>query len=360
MDILIFLGGFLIGAIAVFIPFFIAGKKDNTNVIAEQMKLEFENLANKIFKESSNEITERNREKLDEFFKRFKDRIEDFEKKNAENFEREKTNFTIFDKNIKDFIEAGNKISERTISLENTMKSDNRRQGMWGEIVLEKVLEASGLRRDEEYGIQSGMGEGRPDATIYLPEGKQVYIDAKTSLSSWMGYINAQDENEREIHKKQFIDSTKAHIIGLAKRDYSMENVSPDYVLMFIPIESCYSLFFCEDCNLWDLAWKNKIMPVSPSTLLAALKIINAFYIVDRQNKNTQKITSTCSNMIDKFSSLLSDMLKMRTTLDSALKKLDGRGNIINQLKQIEELGAKGTKEIPELPEEIFISSEDN
>ena len=354
MDILIFLGGFTLGAIAVFIPFFIASRKDNTSVIAEQMKLEFENLANKIFKESSNEITERNREKLDEFFKRFRDRIEDFEKKSAENFEKEKISFTIFDKNIKDFIEAGNKISERTISLENTMKSDNRRQGMWGEIVLEKVLEASGLRKNEEYTVQAGIAEGRPDATVYLPEGKTVYIDAKTSLGSWLGYVNSEDETEREIHRKQFIDSTKAHITGLSKRDYSQEETSPDYVLMFIPIESCYSLFFCEDCNLWDLAWKNKIMPVSPSTLLAALKIINAFYIVDRQNKNTQKITTTCTNMIDKFSSLLSDMLKIRASLDSALKKLNGKGNIINQLKQIEELGAKGTKEIPEIPDDIF------
>lgn len=352
--IVLFLGGFIAGAIAVFIPFFVASKKDNTSAIAEQMKLEFENLANRIFKESSNEITERNREKLDEFFKRFKDRIEDFEKKNAENFEIEKTKFTLFDKNIKDFIEAGNKISERTISLENTMKSDNRKQGSWGEIVLEKVLESSGLRAEYEYKVQSGMGEGRPDATVFLPEGKQVYIDAKTSLSSWSGYINAEDENEREIHKKQFIESTKAHINGLAKRDYSKEEVSPDYVLMFIPIESCYSLFFCEDCYLWDLAWKNKVMPVSPSTLLAALKIINAFYIVDRQNKNTQKITATCTNMIDKFSALLNEMLKIRTTLDSALKKLNGKGNIINQLKQIEELGAKGTKEIPELPDEVL------
>lgn len=352
MDILIFLGGFLSGAVVVFIPFFISSKKDNTKIFQEQMKLEFENLANRIFKENSQEITEQNKEKLNDFFKMFKDKIDDFEKKNAENFREEIKNFAVFDKNIKDFIEAGNKISERTIALENTMKSDNRRQGQWGEIVLEKVLEASGLRVNEEYKIQTGMSDGRPDATIYLPEEKQVYIDAKTSLSSWSGFVNAENDEEREKYKKMFFDSTKSHISGLSKRNYSKDEVSPDYVLMFIPIESCYSLFFCEECDLWDLAWKNNIMPVSPSTLLAALKIINAFYVVDRQNKNTQKITETCSAMIDKFSSLLSELLSIRTSFDNVLKKLNGKGNIINQLHQIEDLGVKGKKMIPQYSED--------
>lgn len=352
MDILIFLGGFLLGAVVVFIPFFILGKKDNSKLLADQMKLEFENLANRIFDENSQKITEQNREKLDNFFRMFKEKIEDFEKKNADNLEKELLNLTVFDKNIKNFIEAGNKISERTISLENTMKADNRKQGKWGEIVLEKVLEASGLRVNEEYKIQSGISDGRPDVVVYLPEGKQVYIDAKTSLSSWSGYVNAEDETEREKYKKMFFNSTKTHITGLAKRDYSKEDVSPDYVLMFIPIESCYSLFFCEECELWDLAWANKIMPVSPSTLLASLKIINAFFIIDRQNKNTKKITDTCSSMIDKFSDLLKDLQKIQSLFDDVIRKLDGKGNIINQLKNIEKWGAKGTKTIPDLSDE--------
>jgi DNA recombination protein RmuC len=191
MEIFIFILGFIFGAIAVFIPFFIASKKDNTAIVAEQMKLEFENLANKIFKESSQDITEQNKEKLEEFFKRFRDRIEDFEKKNTENFEIEKKNLTVFDENIKQFISAGKEISTQTSTLVNTMKSDNRRQGNWGEIVLEKVLESSGLRKDAEYSVQLGTAEGRPDATVFLPEGKQVYIDAKTSLASWSGYVNS-------------------------------------------------------------------------------------------------------------------------------------------------------------------------
>lgn len=320
----------------------------------EQMKLYFENTANKVIKDSSIELTEQNKEKLDEFFKRFKEKIEDFEKRTEENFKVEAEKFTRFDMNIKSFVEAGNKISQDTTSLVNVMKSDNRTQGRWGEIVLERVLEASGLRKDEEYKIQKGTGEGRPDATVFLPEGKCVYIDSKTSFASWDGYVNAEDDAEKEIHLRQFVDSTKAHIAGLAKRDYSVEESSPDYVLMFIPIESCYSMMFCDDCQLWDLAWKNKVMPVSPSTLLAALKIINSFHIVDRQNKNAIEISRLCSGMLDKFSALLSDLLKVRSNLDTTLKKLNGTGNIINQIKKIEKLGGVISKELPELPADLL------
>jgi len=355
MEFLIFLIGFIAGALAVYVLLVLSKKNEQKtkDIMLEQMKLYFENTANKVIKDSSTELTEKNREKLDEFFKRFKEKIEDFEKRSEENFKLEAEKFTRFDMNIKSFLEAGNKISQDTNALVNVMKSDNRTQGHWGEIVLERVLEASGLRKDEEYKIQFVTGEGRPDATVFLPEGRCVYIDAKTSFASWDGYVNAEDESEKEIHLRQFVDSTKAHIAGLAKRDYSVEEASPDYVLMFIPIESCYSMIFCEDCTLWDLAWKNKVMPVSPSTLLAALKIINSFHVVDRQNKNAIEISRLCSGMLDKFAALLNDLLKIRSNLDTTLKKLNGTGNILNQIKKIEKLGGIVSKQIPELPEEL-------
>lgn len=349
MDFLIFLVGFLIGALCVFIPFKVISKNNKTSqdLLLEQMKLYFENTANKIFKESSSEFSEYNKEKLEEFFKRFKERIEDFEKRAEENFKAETEHFTIFDMNIKNFLETGNKISHDANSLVNVMKSDNRTSGRWGEIVLERVLEASGLRKDEEYKIQMGTAEGRPDATIFLPEGKCIFIDSKTSFSAWDGFVNAEDEMEKQIYYKQFIDSTKSHITGLAKRDYSVEDASPDYVLMFIPIESCYSMMFCDECALWDFAWKNKVMPVSPSTLLAALKIINSFHVVDRQNKNVLEMARLCTSVHDKFASLLSELLKIRDNLDTSLKKLNGTGNIINQITKLEKLGCSYTKELP-------------
>lgn len=359
MEILIFLVGFLIGALCVFIPFKVIRKNDKASrdLMLEQMKLYFENTANRIFKENSSELSVQNREKLDEFFKRFKEKIEDFERRAEENFKTEADHFKIFDMNIKSFLETGNKISLDANSLVNVMKADNRASGRWGEIVLERVLEASGLRKDEEYKIQMGTAEGRPDATVFLPEGRCVYIDSKTSFAAWDGFVNAQDENEKQIHLKQFVDSTKAHINGLAKRDYSIDEASPDYVLMFIPIESCYSMMFCDDCALWDYAWKNRVMPVSPSTLLAALKIINAFHIVDRQNKNVLEMARLCTNIHDKFAALLTELLKIRDNLNSSLKKLNGSGNIINQIEKLEKLGCTYTKELPELPEDISLDS---
>ena len=384
MEFFIFLFGFLAGAAAVFILSYFSKRQAAAanEAVLEQMKLYFENTANQVlkensalfseqnrekleeffkrYKESSQSLSEQNKERLEDFFKRFKDKIESFERRNEENFKVEAENFTRFDMNIKSFLEAGNKISHDTNALVNVMKSDNRTQGHWGEIVLERVLEASGLRKDEEYKVQKSMTEGRPDATVFLPEGRCVYIDAKTSIASWEAYVNSTDDSEKDIALRAFIESTKTHITNLAKRDYSLDEASPDYVLMFIPIESCYSMMFCDDCALWDLAWKNKIMPVSPSTLLSALKIINAFHVVDRQNKNAIEISRLCSGMLDKFAMLLSDILKARSNLDSALKKLQGKGNILSQINKIQDLGGVISKDIPELPDDLSEDIESN
>ena len=354
MEIIIFAAGFILGGIAVFLPFYMSRKSESAakEAILEQMKLYFENTANRVIKDSSAQLSERNSEKLEEFFNRFKDRIEDFEKLAKENLKTESENFLNFDTNIKRFLEAGNQISKDAGSLVNVMKSDNRRQGHWGEIVLAKVLEASHLRKDEDYELQSKTTDGIPDATIKLPEGRLVFVDAKTSFSSWYSYVNAGDDAARESCLKQFKDSTKSHISGLAKRGYWKDKTSPDFVLMFIPIEGCYSLMFCDDCELWKFAWEKEVMPVSPSTLLAALRIIEAFYVVDRQNKNVLAMAELCGSLYDKAAALYSDLLKTRDNLNSALVKLDGKGNILSKIKKIENLGGVISKKLPELPAE--------
>lgn len=356
MEIIIFIAGFIFGAGLVFAIFAMTQRKseDAKEELLTRMQLQFENLTNKIFKESSEDFSAKNKEKLEEFFSKFKERIEDFEKRAEFNLKTESEKLTQFDTNIKTFIEEGNKISHYTTSLVNVMKSDNRRQGSWGEIVLARVLEASGLREGEEYELQKGSAEGRPDATIYLPENRCVYIDAKTSLSSWEAYVNAETDEQRDSRLKEFIESTKAHITGLSKREYTVAEGSPDYVLMFIPIESCYSLLFCEDNKLWDIAWKNNVMPVSPSTLLAALKIINQFHTVSRQNKNAVEISRLCTKMLDKFSEMLKDLLDARKKMISALTKLNGKDNILSNIERIEELGATINKQVPELGDDVL------
>jgi len=356
--IVIFLVGFILGAGIVFAIFTITQKKaeNSKEQMFASMQLQFENLTNKIFKESSEEFSSQNKEKLEEFFSKFKEKIEDFEKRTEQNFKDEVENFTKFDMNIKTFIEAGSKISHDTNSLVNVMKGDNRKQGHWGEIVLEKVLDASGLRKGEEFLLQKGFDDKRPDAVILLPEERCIYIDAKTSFASWDAYVNSNSDEEKDFHLKYFKDSTRAHISGLAKKDYPStgENTSPDYVLMFIPIESCYSLLFCDDAQMWEFAWKNKIMPVSPSTLLASLKIINSFHGATRLNKNAMEISRICSKMVGKFAEMLKEILQARKNLISALTKLDGKDNIFSNINRLEELGVKIEKSIPELEEDVL------
>ena len=355
MEIILFLGGFFTGAIIVAFVFIFAGNKNkkSSEELTKQMEMNFENLANKIFEQNSEKLTSTNKERLDDFFQKFKEKIEDFEKRTNEKFKCENENFIKFDENIKHFLEAGSKIAQDTSTLTKVMKSDNRTQGQWGEIVLEKVLEASGLRKDEEYEIQkSATVEGRPDAIVRLPENKCVMIDAKTSLASFSAYLEAETQEEKNHYLKEFKESTKAHIAGLTKRDYTPDDssISPEYVLMFIPIESCYSLMFCDDNTLWDYAWKNKIMPVSPSTLLASLKIINSFLVVNRQNENAQEISRLATKMLDKFSDMVKNIRAAREKIDAGLKQLDGRDSLIVNAEKMTELGAVMNKSMP-LPE---------
>ena len=348
METVIFFAGFLGGSILTAVAFIFARKS-----AGEALKTVFENTATKIFEQNSEKFSSQNSEKLDEVYKRFKEKIEDFERLNQEAIKSENEKLTAFDTNIKNFITAGAEIQNKVNSFVKVMNSDNRTQGAWGEIVLEKVLEASGLRNGAEYTLQKRTAEGKPDATVYLPEDKVVYIDAKTSLASWFAYVNAQSDEERKEAEEDFKNSTKNHINGLAKRDYSSEGKSPEYVLMFIPIESCYSLMFCDNCFLWDYAWKHKVMPVSPSTLLASLKIINAFHLTDRQNKNALEISNACTVMLDRFSELASDLIGMKKSLENCLTKLQGKGNIYSQIEKIKKLGVKINKAVPEIPEEI-------
>ena len=315
------------------------------------MQMYFENIANKALKDNSQELNAQNKEKLIELLTPFREQISKFEKKVEENIYKETEQFSKLDTNIKYVLEEGNKLSKETNKLATALKGDSKTQGRWGELILERILEVSGLRKDEEYLTQKNFESKKPDVVVLLPENRCIYVDAKTSLAPYDDYINAKDETEKEISLKAFKDSVKTHISGLAKKEYfDIEDYnSPEYVLMFIPIESCYSLLFAEDAQLWDFAWKNKIMPVSPSNLLATFKIISSFHTVSRQNKNALEIATLAGKMINKFADLCKDLKKMEESLKSALIKLSGKDNIIRNIERMEELGAKDVKTIPVL-----------
>lgn len=341
MNYVIFLSGFLIGAILTFVLQQVLNKrsKDVENALYEKMKIEFENTALKVFNTSTDGIKDKNKECLEDFIKQFKEQIEDFEKRNAEIEKDSKEKLLIFNSKMEDFLKKGDQISQDAASLSKVMKADNRTSGRWGEIVLERVFECSGLKKGEEYNVQKVIADGKPDATVFLPDNKKVFVDAKTSFASWDSYLNAQNDEEKDVHLKEFKQSIRKHIDGLKKK-YDDDNAF-QYTMMFIPIESCYSLIFCDDCELWDYAWKNNVMPVSPSTLLAALKIVNSVMIIDRQNKNAHEIAKICRNFISKFSGLQDDLKKVKAGLDNALKRLDGKGNMLVQIGKLQDLCGK-------------------
>ncbi|MDD3236569.1 MAG: DNA recombination protein RmuC [Candidatus Gastranaerophilales bacterium] len=351
MNLLIFIAGLLIGCGLTYFLLKNSDKnqKKSQNEAEEQMKLIFENVANKILKENTQDFSTMSKERMTELLEPFKERIEDFKKR----FEQNNEKFTTLDVHIKSVIEAGNKINQDTNKLSQALKGDNMKQGKWGELILERVLELSGLKKGEEYLTQAGIGSQRPDATILLPENKAIFVDAKTTLASYDAYINAETIDEQEYYLKQFKDSVKTHIMGLSKKEYfaTTDYYSPEYVLMFIPIESCYSMLFLEDAQLWEFAWKNKIMPTSPSTLLAALKIINSFHVVTRQNNNAIEIATLAGKMIDKFADMIKDLNSAQKSINNIYTKLTGRDNIVRQIERLQDLGAKANKQIPEISE---------
>lgn len=311
----------------------------------EKMRLEFENITNKISKETSEEFSQSSSKRLNELLLPFKEKIDFYQQQIGKNNEK----FGALDKQIETVIQSGMRISKSADNLATSLKGDTKTQGKWGELILSKTLELSGLREGEEYVLQKMISPNKkPDATVFLPENKAVFIDAKTTLASYDEYINAQDDAQKAYYLKQFKESVKAHIVNLSNKEYFETDayITPAYVLMFIPIESCYSMLFLDDNSLWEMAWKLNIMPVSPSNLLAALKIINSFNIVKRQNNNALEIANLAGKMLDKFADLSKDLNNLHKNFKDALVKLDGRGNIQSQILRIQELGAKTDKQI--------------
>ena len=361
INIVLFVVGALFGAILTFFICKNSSKNQNETEkqlaiqmqsaqqdLYEKMKLEFENITNRISKETSQEFSKNSSERIDELLKPFKEKMEFYQKQVNENNQK----FGALDKQIENVIHSGAIIAKSADNLATSLKGDNKTQGKWGELILSRTLELSGLREGEEFVVQKmSAASKRPDATVFLPDNKAVFIDAKTTLTSYDEYINAEDATQKEYYLKMFKDSVKTHITNLAKREYfdTDEFATPAYVLMFIPIESCYSMLFLQDAALWEYAWKNNIMPTSPSTLLAALKIINSFNIVKRQNNNALEIAATAGKMLDKFAEFSKDLNNLHKNFKDALTKLDGKGGLQSQIVKLQELGAKTEKQIVQL-----------
>lgn len=324
---------------------------------------EFENLANRLLDEKSKKFTEQNKSNLDTILNPLKEKIKDFEEKVEKAYKTESDERITLKTEIKSLVEMNKQISEEANNLAKALKGDNKKQGNWGEIILEKILERSGLIKDQEYKTQVSTSnqDGRkiqPDVILYLPENKHIIIDAKVSLIAYEIYSNADSEEDRESAKKDHLLSLRNHVKNLSDKNYqtSKDLNTPDFVLLFIPIESSFSLAIQADHELFNYAWERQIVIVSPSTLLATLKTISSIWKQEKQTKNALEIAEQSGKLYDKFVGFVEDMQKIGERIaatqllyDESMKKLStGSGNLIKRVENLRKLGAKNTKNLPE------------
>lgn len=338
---------------------------------------EFENIANKIMDEKSKKFTDHNKTNIELILNPLKDKIKDFESKIEKAYKTESDERITLKAEIKNLIDLNKQVSEDANNLAKALKGENKTQGNWGELILEKVLERSGLIKDQEYKMQYSAtnDEGKriqPDAVIMLPDNKHIIVDSKVSLVAYEAFVNAQEGEDKERLIKYHIISVRNHIKSLSEKNYqsSKEFNAPDFVLLFIPIESSFSVAVQTDQEIFNFAWDKKIVIVSPSTLLATLRTIASLWKQERQTRNAIEIAKQSGALYDKFVGFVEDIEKIgknidasKNSYDSAVNKLyKGSGNLVKRAQEIEKLGAKTQKQIPPkfIDDDLSLSVDDS
>lgn len=338
-------------------------QKQEMDELQKKFTLEFENVANRILKKNSSEFTETNQKNINEILNPLKEKIHLFEKKVEDTYEKGLKDQTDLKAELKKLHELNNSLKQEANNLTKALKGDVKKQGNWGEVILERILERSGLQEGREYEKQESIvsEDGKrfqPDIVIHLPENKHIIVDSKVSLVAYERLVNAGEDDNREVFVKEHLLSMRAHIKGLSEKHYqnSPNLNTPDFVLLFVPIESSFSLAIQEDQELFSFAWDNKVVIVSPSTLLATLRTIASIWQQENQTRNAIEIARQGGALYDKFVNFVGDLEKIGSNLettrknyDLAFNKLkDGRGNLIRSAEKLKELGAKASKEIPQ------------
>ena len=346
--------------------------------IQKRLTVEFENVAHKILKEHSAEFTTLNQKNIGEILIPLKEKIVTFEKKVEESYEKSLRDQTDMKVELKKLQELNHKISDDAQNLTNALKGDVKKQGNWGEVVLERVLERSGLTlgREFEREVVDENSDGkqiRPDVIIHLPDKKHLIVDSKVSLVAYERLVNETSDELRGQHLSDHLKSLRSHIKMLSDKHYpTAKNLnSPDFVLLFLPIESSFSTAIQEDQELFNYAWDNKVVIVSPSTLLATLRTVASIWKQENQTKNALEIASLGASLYDKFVNFVQDLEKVgkgietaQSNYNNALNKLHtGKGNLVRTSEKLKELGIKTQKALPdnliedgkteELPEEV-------
>lgn len=338
-------------------------QKEEIVKIQEEAKLQFENLANKILEEKTLKFTEQNQQNLKNILNPLQEKITDFEKK-VENTHKESIDYhAALRQQILGLKEMNLQMSKETLNLTKALKGDSKIQGNWGELVLERVLEKSGLEKGREYEIQKSFTteEGnrvQPDVIINLPDGKKMIVDSKVSLTAYEKYINEEDDEQKSNFLKEHVNSIKRHVEQLGSKNYQhlYQMESPDFVLLFIPIEPAFAIALNEDTQLYNKAFERNIVIVTPSTLLATLRTIDSMWTNQKQQENAYEIARQAGALYDKFDGFVTDLVKIgkkmdeaKTEYEGAMNKLvDGKGNLITSVQKLKIMGAKAKKSLPD------------
>ncbi|QDK36594.1 DNA recombination protein RmuC [Bdellovibrio sp. NC01] len=335
--------------------------------LAKRMNMQFEVVAQKIFEEKSTRFTEQNHKNIAAVLEPLKERIKDFEKKVEETYSTERSERGVLRGELTKLMELNKVMSADAQNLTKALKGEVKTQGNWGELILENILERSGLRKGEEYIVQGTdmdlRGDDgqilRPDVIVSLPDNKHIIVDSKMTLLAYEQYSSAETHEDQERFGKLHIESLKKHIDGLSEKKYHAADklLSPDFVVLFMPLEPAFALAFKLKPDLFQYAWEKNVAIVSPTTLLATLRTVAALWKQDRQEKNALEIAKRGGLLYEKFAGLLRDLQNLGEKLTAAqkahedvIKKVsDGRGNLMDQVEDLKRLGAKTEKSLPQL-----------
>jgi len=339
----------------------LAEQKEEIEQTRKHFQREFENIAEKLLKEKSREFTDVNKLSIDAILNPLKENIKAFEDKVDKVYNMEAAERNTLKGVITQLMDLNKLISTEASNLTKALKGDNKKQGNWGEVILEKVLERSGLVRDREYRVQASLNNAdgsrlQPDVIIDLPDDKHLIIDSKVSLIAYERLVNCETEEERKLYSKAHVESLRNHVHGLSSKSYHdlYQVNSPDFVLLFVPIESSFSFAVQLDADLFSDAWDKRVVIVSPSTLLATLRTIASIWKQERQNRNVLEIARLSGAMYDKFVGFMADMESIgkninqtQSVYNNAFNKLvEGNGNLTKTAEKIKGLGAKANKQL--------------
>lgn len=328
----------------------------------EQLRKDFELMASKILDEKSEKFTIQNKENIKQILTPLQEKIQNFEKKVEDTQKESISMHSALKEQLLGLKDLNLQMTKEANNLTKALKGDSKMQGNWGELVLERVLEKSGLEKDREYFIQQNFNREdgsrvMPDVVLHLPDNKRMIIDSKVSLTSYERYVNSE-EDEKPIHLRAHINSIKKHIDQLSAKKYEdlYDMESPDFVLMFIPIEPAFAVALNDDNTLYNKAFEKNIVIVTPSTLLATLRTVDTMWNNEKQQRNALEIAKQAGALYDKFEGLITDLTGVGKKLDAAKndytaamnKLVEGKGNLVGRVEKLKKMGAKAKKSLPE------------